>query len=386
MEHLKQNKNLTLFEIEHLAKCWLGSKRFNVDLPEPLNSRDAHFFLYGRNALYAILHTLKKERGYKKILFAAYSCGDEIQPAATLGYDISFFKLAQEKGLQIDAEDLLKILKGFKGVLIITHYLGFIQRNINIIADYCKKNGIILIENCTHCLGTRYLDQAIGTFGDYAIFSLRKNMPLPHGGALVVNNKNVVSNLESILSKNFHKPSSEAVIFDLFIFLGYQSRLLRYGVNISKTLKDFSVNQSLHGPRLDVYGGYNLRLSYLAEAIIPYVNWESIMNIKKRNFQRYLNYFKKNKMDNFVIVEKILSNEYPMLFPIYVKNSESFYKKVKHHDIFGIQPFWSHKHKFVNWKIFQKESIIKKGILVLPTTYFIGNKNLEIISKELHSI
>lgn len=386
MKHYKQNKNLPLFEVEYLAKCWLGSKRFNTELPEPLNSKDTLFFLYGRNALYAILYSLKKERGYKKILFAAYSCGDEIQPAVILGYDISFFKLSQEKGLQIDTEDLLKLLRRFKGVLIITHYLGFIQRDINIIADYCKKHDIVLIENCAHCLGTRYLNRAIGTFGDYAIFSLRKNIPLPHGGALVVNNKSIVSNLDKILRKDFYRPSSEAVSFDFFIFLGYQSGVLRQGVNISRILKSFSVNQSLHGPRLDTYGGYNLRLSYFAEAIISYTDWESITKVKRRNFLRYLNYFKKNKMKNFVIIEKILSSEYPMYFPIYVKDSESFYKKIKHHNIFGIQPFWSHKHEFVNWKIFVKESILKEGILVLPTTYFIGNKNLEIISKELRLI
>lgn len=386
MERYKQNKNLTILEIEHLAKYWLGSKRFNSELPEPLNSRDVYFFLYGRNALYAILGALKRERGYKKILFAAYSCGDEIQPAVTLGYDISFFRLSQQKGLQVDAEDLMKLLKGFKGVLVITHYLGLIQRGINIIAGYCKKNDITLIENCAHCLGTKYLDQAIGTFGDYSIFSLRKNIPLPHGGALVVNNKNIVSNLEEILRKDFVRPSSKAVSVDFFIFLGYQLGLLRQGVNISRTLKNFSVNQSLHGPRLSIYGGYNLRLSYLAEALISYIDWERIIKIKRINFQRYLNYFKKNKMNNFVIVKEILGNEYPMYFPIYVKDSESFFKKIKHHNILGVQPFWSHRHKFVNWKLFAKENILKRGILVLPTTYFIGNKNLEIISKELRSL
>lgn len=386
MERYKQNKNLPVFEIEHLAKCWLGSKRFNAGLPGPLNKRDAHFFLYGRNALYAILRVLKRERGYRKILFAAYSCGDEIQPAVTLGYDVSFFKLSQEKGLQIDTEDLMKLLKGFKGVLVITHYLGFVQRGINIIADYCRKNDITLIENCAHCLGTRYLDRAIGTFGDYSIFSLRKNMPLPHGGALVVNNKNIVSNLKEILRRDFVRPSSEAVNFGLFIFLRYQSGLLRQGVNISRTLKNFSINQSLHGPRLDIYGGYSLRLSYLAEAIISCADWKNTVKIKKRNYQRYLNYFMKNEMENFVIVEKVLSNEYPMYFPIYVKDSESFYKRIKHRNIFGVQPFWSHRHKFVNWKLFAKENILKEGILVLPTTYFIGDKNLKIISKELRSI
>lgn len=386
MEHNKQNKKLVPFEIEHLSKCWLGNRQFNAKLPDPLNSRDALFFLYGRNALYAILSILKKERGYKKILFGAYSCGDEIQPAVTLGYNVNFFKLSQEKGLQIDTEDLLKLLKGFRGVLIITHYLGFVQKDINIIAEYCKKNDIVLVENCAHCLGTRYLDRAIGTFGDYSIFSLRKNIPLPHGGVLVANNKSIVSNLEGKLKKDFVRPSSMAVMFDFSIFLSYQSGFLCKGVNIEKTLKNFSVNQSLHGPRLSVYGGYKLRLSYLAEAIIFCMNWEDKMKTKKKNFQQYLSYFKKNNMNNFIVVEKILSHEYPMFFPVYVKNSESFFKKIKRYNIPGVQPFWSHRHNFVNWKLFAKEYTLKNSILALPTSCFIGRENLKIIFKELHSL
>src|SRR3989344_3153770 len=180
MKNRTHNKNLTFLDTESVAEYWRNKRYFNFGLPAPLNRKDTHFFLYGRNALYAVLYALKKEKGVRDILFPAYSCGDEIQPAVSLKYYVQFYKLATQKNFQIDLENLWKMLNGFKGILVVTHYLGFAQRHISIISNYCKKNGIILIEDCAHCFGTKHENKAVGTFGDYSIFSLRKNMPLPH--------------------------------------------------------------------------------------------------------------------------------------------------------------------------------------------------------------
>jgi dTDP-4-amino-4,6-dideoxygalactose transaminase len=386
MKNQTYNKNLTILNTESIAEHWQNKKRFNLGLPAPLNRKDTLFFLYGRNALYAVLYALKKEMGIKNILFPAYSCGDEIQPAISLKYDVQFYKLATQRIFQIDLENLLKILKVFKGILVITHYLGFVQRDINIISNFCKKNGVILIEDCAHCLGTKYKNKTVGTFGDYSIFSLRKNMPLPHGGALVINNSNLIKNFEEILEKNFYKPSPEAVNLDLFVFLGYKLGFLKQGVDITEMLGRFSIKQSLHGPRLDIYGGYNLLLSNLAKAILPYLDWRKLILDKRKNYQRYLDYFKKKKLQHLLVIDEILNAEYPMYFPIYVKDSEIFYKKIKRYNISGVQPFWSHMYNFLQWKLFEKEAILKKGILVLPTNYFIGEKKLGIIAKELFAL
>jgi len=386
MKNQTYNKNLTILDTESVVEHWQNKRYFNFGLPAPLNRKNTHFFLYGRNALYAVLYALKKEKGVKNILFPAYSCGDEIQPAISLKYDVQFYKLATQRNFQIDLENLLKILKGFKGVLVVTHYLGFVQRDMNTISNFCKKNDIILIEDCAHCLGTRHKNKAVGTFGDYSIFSLRKNMPLPHGGALVINNNSLVKNFEKILEKIFYKPSSEAVNLDLFVFLGYKLGFLQHGMDITEALGKFSIKQSLHGPRLGIYGGYNLLLSNLAKAILPYIDWSKLIIAKRKNYQRYLDYFKRKKLQHFLVIDEILNGEYPMYFPIYVKDSEIFYKKIKRHNVSDTQPFWSHMHKFLRWKLFEKEVILKKGILVLPTSYFIGEKKLEIIAKELFSL
>jgi dTDP-4-amino-4,6-dideoxygalactose transaminase len=53
---------------------------------------------------------------------------------------------------------------------------------------FCKKKNLLLIEDCAHSLGARNGKNA-GSFGEFSIFSLRKNVPVGTGGVLCINNK-----------------------------------------------------------------------------------------------------------------------------------------------------------------------------------------------------
>ena len=43
--------------------------------------------------------------------------------------------------------------------------------DINKIKKICKKNKILLIEDCAQALGAEYFGRKVGTFGDMSIFS-----------------------------------------------------------------------------------------------------------------------------------------------------------------------------------------------------------------------
>ena len=80
---------------------------------------------------------------------------------------------------------------GTKALLLI-HYFGFPQP-VEAIRDLCISRDIVLIEDCSHALFSCYQEKPLGTFGDVAIFSQRKTLPLPDGGALMVNNPLLVA-------------------------------------------------------------------------------------------------------------------------------------------------------------------------------------------------
>jgi len=47
------------------------------------------------------------------------------------------------------------------------------------------RKGLLLIEDCAQALLSKFGESPLGSFGDVAIFSIRKTLPVPDGGALV---------------------------------------------------------------------------------------------------------------------------------------------------------------------------------------------------------
>ena len=84
-------------------------------------------------------------------------------------------------------EDVRRLITPRTKAILLVHYAGFPGRlaALRAIAD---EFGIALIEDAAHALGARYGEQAIGTVGDFAIFSLQaiKHMTTVDGGMLTL--------------------------------------------------------------------------------------------------------------------------------------------------------------------------------------------------------
>lgn len=76
-------------------------------------------------------------------------------------------------------------------MILPVHFAGT-ACNMKKIQKICKKNGLALIEDAAHAIGTSYDDKKIGTHGDLVCFSFHptKNLPTPSGGAITINTKN----------------------------------------------------------------------------------------------------------------------------------------------------------------------------------------------------
>jgi dTDP-4-amino-4,6-dideoxygalactose transaminase len=95
-----------------------------------------------------------------------------------------------DKQLNADINDLNQKLKtGNYNVLLVIHYFGFVQKNIEYIAKVCKEKNIILIEDCAHALVSKYQGSYAGDFGDFSFFSFHKYLASTDGGMLKINNK-----------------------------------------------------------------------------------------------------------------------------------------------------------------------------------------------------
>lgn len=87
----------------------------------------------------------------------------------------------------LDPDSVRALITPRTRAILVVHYAGFPARlaELRRIAD---EHGIALIEDAAHALGARYGDHAIGTVGDFGIFSLQaiKHMTTVDGGVLTM--------------------------------------------------------------------------------------------------------------------------------------------------------------------------------------------------------
>lgn len=94
----------------------------------------------------------------------------------------------------ITLAEVTKAIKNGVQAIIATHLYGLLIPQILEIAEICKKNKVLLLEDCSQCHGARDGDKFAGTFGNAGVFSFypTKNLgALGDGGCIVSNDENI---------------------------------------------------------------------------------------------------------------------------------------------------------------------------------------------------
>jgi perosamine synthetase len=78
-------------------------------------------------------------------------------------------------------------------IILLSHIGGIINPDIIQIADLCKVENIILIEDCAHSFGATFYDQHSGLFGNAGVYSFysTKAIPAGEGGVIVTNDEKI---------------------------------------------------------------------------------------------------------------------------------------------------------------------------------------------------
>jgi hypothetical protein len=69
-------------------------------------------------------------------------------------------------------------------VVVVIHEFGYVLPNLAALSAEWRDRGITIIEDCAHVVGLEIEGGLVGSFGDYALFSLSKVLPTPVGGLL----------------------------------------------------------------------------------------------------------------------------------------------------------------------------------------------------------
>ncbi len=142
-----------------------------------------------RSAWELIIESVKKDRGSVNILLPAYIGFTEregsgiFDPVQHTQADFSFYGLNDD--LSVNYEALQKLMSSGKfNILLVVHYFGFCRNDMPKIKQLCEKYGVIMVEDCAHAFQLWLDNEALGTVGDFAIYSVHKHLATSSGGLL----------------------------------------------------------------------------------------------------------------------------------------------------------------------------------------------------------
>lgn len=308
-----------------------------------LDAQRFHLYASGRAALYHAAMCLKYS-GIQRVYAPEYHCGVEIEALVRAGLIVHFYPLEDNLDCDISWLQSHAIEKG--GALLIIHYYGFPQP-LDKITTLCREKGMPLIEDCAHALYSSCKGRMLGTFGDLAVFSLQKTIPLPNGGGLLINNPELCDPLpgapcndkvlwkiaaRSMLDFQADKTGVMAVIARAILTL--------YGnlVKDNVTAMPLRTTNTLEGNEEPDY--YHVAHQDYGKGIFPFAS-----KLLKPSFWQDI---VQQRRDNYVALEKELSvfsvfsplfetlpeGCCPLCFPVRVNDNDLWAAKLREHGVF----------------------------------------------------
>jgi dTDP-4-amino-4,6-dideoxygalactose transaminase len=145
----------------------------------------ALLFARGRFALVEGLRALAEVRGVRRLWAPAYVCRPVVDVARAAGLGIALYDVSDR------LEPRWPTIAPDRGdALLALHYFGLALPG-RPLQEFCSAHAMPLVEDCAHTVPDPGAAAQVGSYGALAVFSLRKQVPVPGGGLLVVRDPDV---------------------------------------------------------------------------------------------------------------------------------------------------------------------------------------------------
>ena len=204
-QHIESNRlifDAAFDRVLDSSKLIMGSevRNFEVEFAEYLNISFCTSLANGTDALEIALRGLGA-RGATRVGLAG-NCGGYARAAIDIvGCTPVYISIDPANYFMSFSELSNKITEGAVDIVIVTHLFGQVYPNIIDLSNICKKNGVLLIEDCAQATGATVEDKKCGTFGDVGTFSFypTKNLgALGDGGAIVCHEFELANRYKSL--------------------------------------------------------------------------------------------------------------------------------------------------------------------------------------------
>ena len=317
------------------------------------------------NATTAIYLTIKSLNLNKPKVLIPNSVCHNVHLAVILAGAIPCFIDINKKNFGIDTLKLDKV--GKPNIVLATHSYGN-PCDIFKVQKFCRKNNILLIEDCALVSGARKNKKYFGDYGNFSIFSFGKDkiMDLGFGGAVVTNNFHIYQKIKLMLRK-----------------LKFVSSKKIEAINkMNSYYKEIYNNYFLNNNYSKIYPIYNRKIISRSRNYLYKLSNSQILQVNKRYYMidrliekkinqhtKILKIFKKYNF-NSVKVFKINKHSVPWKFNLLVKKNRNYLFKKLLESKLPVSSWYAPNNLFVsknlNFKYLKNSIEISNNILNLP--------------------
>ncbi len=283
-------------------------RKFENAFAKKQERKYAVFVSSGSSANLVLIQSLLNLNWFKKgdtIGVSSLTWPTNVMPLIQLGLKVLFLD-CEIKTINVSPDILKRKIKNLNG-LFLTNVLGF-SDYIETIANLCKKNNIIFLEDNCESLGSRMGGNLLGNFGLAATFSffVGHHLSTIEGGMIVTDNSELYHMLLKVRAHGWDRdlPKEEII----------SARLVH---NVNDFFAHYTFYDLAYNARPTEISGFlgNNQLFY----------WDEIINKRFNNFKKFHNAQKKN--DDFILLDinhmDLISN---FAMPVICKNRDYFEK------------------------------------------------------------
>jgi perosamine synthetase len=359
----------------------------NNSIKNYLKSPLAFFTHKGRTAIRKACELLGLVSG-DEILAPSYNCGSEIDPLLSSGASIKLYRI--KTNCQIDFDNLAKSITPKTKAIYVTHYFGFPQV-IDDLKKISKETGLPLIEDCALALFSKSGSIKLGTIGSMSIFSFPKTLPVPDGGALIVNDPKLKKDNWPLkraglseVSQSFLPIIKGSVLRYISQASFYRHRYFFIGRGSTMSLQTAADHENM--PEMPESYYYdeevnNKGISAVSNYLLKLFDANSIILKRRKNFMNLLEMLSDhNGLE--ILYADLPEGVCPLAFPVIVSNRDELILKLRQLSIDALA-WWKGYHKGLKWDEFPEARFLKDNVLTLPVHQDLDKNDIDYIGKSM---
>lgn len=337
----------------------------------------------GRQGLDRVYKNLYNEYGSLSVAVSPLACFDALYPIIKNKHKIHFVDINPQT-LNMD-ENLVP-----ENVQIIQPiHFGGNPQNMNEIISISKKNQQIVVEDCAQAFGSTFNSQMVGTFGDYSVFSLMKNVYALGGGFVLSNNE-----LKNSQNKELGFAPTYYRIFKRILESKntYNSRVTNFIL--------YNCILSLRPKNVDIfYEENNVNKVIINSIYSQLLRFECLLEKRLSNAKYMLNNINNENITPQYVLPEAVSNYTRLYFVLKNCNSEAIIKKLRNAGI-GANHITQDSINFYQNTVFENDSLSKYAekeklanyldlhdhILSIPISPNLSKKEMDYVIEHLNTL